>query len=242
MKVILSHPTGNSFVRALAKELLDAGILEAFYTSIASFPGSFFDKLARYNIFAELKRRGFDPSLQEYTKVFPFWELGRTASIKIGATQLTKHEKGFFSLDRSYQAFDKFVAHRIARANAKNSIAVYAYEDGALETFLSAKALGIKCVYDLPIAYWETGRKLMNEEAIRLPEWERTLVGGVTDSPKKLQRKVRELELADIVIAPSQFVVDSLPNWASSKKIVKVPFGTPIVIKDVKSREEEKKD
>src|SRR5690606_4194348 len=54
------------------------------------------------------------------------------------------------------------------------------------------------------------------------------LGGGLTDSQAKLDRKTRELELADMVIVPSQFVADSLPAWArATKRVVISPFGSP---------------
>ncbi|MBU2410890.1 MAG: glycosyltransferase family 4 protein, partial [Gammaproteobacteria bacterium] len=45
--------------------------------------------------------------------------------------------------------------------------------------------------------------------------------------PAKLDRKVKELELADLVVVPSQFVADSLPGWAAGKPRVLSPFGSP---------------
>jgi len=141
---------------------------------------------------------------------------------------LIRNEYGLFSVDSVYKNMDKYVAADLNNA-AKNGVnAVYAYEDGALETFIEAKKLGLKCIYDLPIAYWETGKKLMDQEAERLPEWAATLGGGILDSTTKLERKSRELELADLVVVPSPFVMDSLPEWAKKKKVVIAPFGTPV--------------
>jgi len=123
---------------------------------------------------------------------------------------------------------DHRVAASLKEAEKHGVTGVYAYEDGAFETFTEAKKLGIKCIYDLPIAYWETGKKLMGEEAVRLQEWAETLGGGILNSREKLDRKKRELELADLVVVPSQFVMDSLPDWAKNKKLIIVPFGTPV--------------
>lgn len=55
--------------------------------------------------------------------------------------------------------------------------AVYAYEDRAFHTFTKAQKHGIKCIYDLPIAYWEHANALLMEEPNRLPEWAETLEG-----------------------------------------------------------------
>src|SRR4029077_19437847 len=99
--------------------------------------------------------------------------------------------------------------------------------DCAEQTFLAARDLDVKCVYDLPIAYWETAQQLLREEAERYPDWEPTLV-GTRDSQAKLARKTRELDLADLVIFPSAFVFESLPvKTRSEKPCLIVPFGTP---------------
>jgi glycosyltransferase involved in cell wall biosynthesis len=106
---------------------------------------------------------------------------------------------------------------------------VYAYEDCAECSFQTARELGLRRVYDLPIAYWETAQKLLREEARRYPEWEPTL-SGTRDSEEKLARKTRELDLAEIVVCPSMFVLESLPEEARrAKKCVVAPFGSPSV-------------
>jgi glycosyltransferase involved in cell wall biosynthesis len=110
----------------------------------------------------------------------------------------------------------------------KDYSGVYAYEDGALETLTAAKDLGVRRIYDLPIAYWQTLRRLLAEEGERLPGWKATLGGGLSDSEEKLSRKSRELELAEVVVCASGFVARSLPEVAREQKtIVVAPFGSP---------------
>lgn len=225
MKILLSHPTGNANVRSVLKGLVNANILDSFYTSLACYPNSMLESLSKLSMFSELQRRKFDPSIEPYTHTYPIKEIGRILSSKFGIKGLTKHEKGFFSIDAVYEYASRKAADSL---NKKNNIAaVYAYEDGALDLFKQAKKMGIKCIYDLPIAYWETGRRLMLEEAQRLPDWAPTLAGGVKDSQVKLDRKTEELALADTVVVASQFVKDSLPSHSASKKIIFSPFGSP---------------
>ena len=231
--MLLSHPTANANVRAIAKSLTANGMLEAFFTSIGVFPGSLLDKVGEVSMFSELKRRAFDSQLKPFTWLYPWWETGRIISQKLSVPSLNN----IFSIDNSYKKFDRYVASALSEYNKdSDNRGVYAYEDGALETFIAAKKLGVKCIYDLPIAYWETGRMLMQEEAVRLPEWAPTLGGGITDTQQKLDRKAQELELADMVVLASDFVKNSLPLSASRKKLVMAPFGTPI-IGDTKARE-----
>jgi glycosyltransferase involved in cell wall biosynthesis len=226
--IVLSHPNGNANVRAIANELAAKGLLYEFNTSIAAFPNNFWYRIGGIKGLSDFRRRTFDPALRPYTKLHPFGELGKAFANKLGIKSLTKHEKGRFSTDQIYKRFDMNVSKRLQNAKSNGATAVYAYEDGALETFLEAKKLGLKCIYDLPIAYHLTLQKLLQEEAFRKPEWSDTLGGGIKDSPEKLERKLKELELADIVVVASDFVRDSLPKWALNKKIIQSPFGTPI--------------
>ena len=228
VKIILSHPTGNANVRAIAKALLTQDILHQFHTTIAVFPGNFWDNMAKMPYLAELNRRSFDPQLQPFTCTFPWRELVRTFQSKTGF-KLTQ-SKGIspFGIDEVYKSMDSRLASSLMTKSNSLVSAVYAYEDGALETFIKAKQAGIKCIYDLPIAYWETARKIIEEEALRLPKWKGTL-GGIKDSETKLLRKQQELELADVIIGPSQFVLDSLPAWASQTRRILSPFGSPHV-------------
>lgn len=227
MKILLIHPTGNQFVRALIMAFNQADMLAKFSTTLAVNGDSYWFKLLPSKLRAELGRREF-PLAPNRIATRPLLELARNLLPKLGLENAVRHEEGFASLDKVYTDLDKTVAAKLGYDVKKLGIdAVYAYEDGALETFIRAKQLGLTCIYDLPIAYWEKGRQLMQEEASRLPNWAGTLGGGIADSEQKLKRKVRELELADVVVVPGKFVLDSLPVWARKKRIVVAPFGSP---------------
>jgi glycosyltransferase involved in cell wall biosynthesis len=115
----------------------------------------------------------------------------------------------------------------LLRTSTPKAALVYAYEDGAAETFAEARKHGIKCFYELPIAYWETCQRLLNEEAERLPDWEPTLV-GTRDAAGKLDRKTKEVQDADVIVCPSLFVRDSLPRGVvQTKKCLVAEFGSP---------------
>jgi glycosyltransferase involved in cell wall biosynthesis len=238
MKLILSHPTANNNSRTAAYKLAQEDMLYEFYTAIASFPGDFLSKLQGVSFLSEIQRRNFDIALKPYTRLMPWLEVGRILSQKLGFSYLTRNEYGIFSVDSVYRGLDYKIASGLKKAVEHGVDGVYAYEDGALATFKQAKELGIKRIYDLPIAYWELGKKLMSEEADRLPGWASTLGGGLSNSANKLERKKQELELADLVLVPSQFVNDSLPDWAKNKKVIIAPFGTPVIKSPQVSRAE----
>ena len=106
MKIILSHPTGNANVRAVLTAFNEGDILDSFHTSIASFDGSFYDKLSKFRLLNDFKRRKFDNSIEESTFTYPSRELGRIISSKLKFERLIEHEKGFFSIDSVYTYID----------------------------------------------------------------------------------------------------------------------------------------
>lgn len=231
--IVISHPNGNANVRAIATSLKAKGLLYEFNTFIAAFPNNFWHRLGGIKGLADFRRRSFDPILQADTICHPYGELGRAIANKLGFQVLIKHETGKFSNDQIYHGLDEQVSKRLKKAKKNGATAVYAYEDCALETFLEAKKLGLQCIYDLPIAYHETLQEILQDEVQRRPDWAGTLGGGIWDSPQKLIRKAKELELADIIIVASDFVRNSLPKWALNKKIIQSPFGTPALNSEI---------
>lgn len=229
MKLLLSHPTGNKNVREVLSALIRSDQLTNFFTTIAADPNSSWLKLLPSNFQAEWLRRQFDVP-KDKLKTHPFLELARIVLPKLGMSSAIEHEKGWASVDAVYQNHDLWVANSLSSIRRNDGVeAVYAYEDGALHTFRKAKSLGLQCIYDLPIAYWQSSRSLLQNEADRLPDWALTLGGGISDSAEKLDRKTEELQLADTVVCPSNFVADSLPSWAKDKHLIQSHFGSPSV-------------
>jgi glycosyltransferase involved in cell wall biosynthesis len=229
MKVLMSHPTGNSNVRAVITALNNAGMLGEFNTTIAIDPEARWLKFIPKGLSEELLRRTF-PVCSDKVIRFPSVEAARLILPKMGLGSLVHKEASWASIDSVYKRLDNSAAKRLNALVKENTVnAVYGYEDGALNTFRQAKKLGLKCIYDLPIAYWATCRKLLQEEAERLPMWAQTLGGGINDSEEKLRRKTEELELADVVVGPGEFVLNSIPDWAKSKHLIMTPYGSPSI-------------
>lgn len=225
MKILMAHPTGNSNVRAVLHALAESAMLAEFNTTIAVDTNGPWRALFGKKLTDQLLRRNYQIPAK-MLKSHPLREFARITFPRIRLGSLTAPENSWASIDSVYRNLDKRTARRI-KINSSLIDGYYGYEDGALASFKIAKELGLTCIYDLPIAYWETGRKLMQEEADRLPEWARTLGGGINDSEQKLERKTKEMELADIVITPGDFVKNSLPKWAAAKTVVVAPFGSP---------------
>jgi glycosyltransferase involved in cell wall biosynthesis len=226
--ILVTHPFGNANVRAVLSALDRADRLGKFVTTLGWSNSSPFVQALPENIRAQMLRRAYD--LPHYKiKTHPAREIVRLLAEKFGLRWLTRHETGWASIDRIWQRLDQVAAEYLGQNHERLKIrGVYSYEDCAERSFATAGQLGLRRIYDLPIAYWETAQRLLGEEARRYPAWEPTL-GGTRDSPEKLARKSRELDLAEVVICPSAFVLDSLPEKTRlSKKCVVAPFGSPV--------------
>jgi glycosyltransferase involved in cell wall biosynthesis len=190
--VIVSHPNVNQYVRALLAALEARGELQEFHTTLS---------FGRRRV-ALPQRRIF-----QHARL----ELVRLAGQRLRQNWLVNHDSGLASIDAVARMLDREVAKRV-----KPSTAIYCYEDSALATFGAAQKVGVKRYYELPIMYWTTTQKLLQEEAVRYPHWEPTLL-ATRDSPAKLERKSAELALADLVICPSCNVQNSLPAGTRSQ-------------------------
>ena len=209
-KFVVSHPTGNSFVRALLEELEKNQLLEKFYTTIGA--GSSINPLVK----VLSQKRGYAiPDGKISRQWFP--ELVRLLA---RGDQSKKRKR----TDHSYLALDKKVSSKLTKEGTQ---VLHAYEDGAYYSFKRAKELGIQCSYELPIAHWATVRRLLAVEAERYPQWEPTLE-STREPEEKLFSKEEELRMADRITCPSQFVLDSIPSEIKQKTPCQIsPFGSP---------------
>ena len=232
--ILFVHPFGNANVRAVLQALEDAGMLARFVTTLGWSKFSY-PELSDH-IRGKLRRNY--PLPAERIDIHPLREVVRLAASTLALRHLTRHEKGWASIDRVWGGIDRKAARCLRKgAYGSDLRAVYAYEDCAVETFGAARDLGLRRIYDLPIAYWETSQRLLREEAERYPDWEPTL-GATRDSAEKFARKTRELELAELVICPSEFVRHSLPESARNGQSIVVPFGSPVVESEVANASE----
>jgi glycosyltransferase involved in cell wall biosynthesis len=212
--VLISHPTGNAFVREAASALAEAGLLEEFHTTLAFFGSGWR---------GDLRRRVYPAALRDFTRCHPWREAARLLAVRLGLDSLTRHEHGWASVDAVYRSLDRTVTRSL---DPKNTSAVYCYEDGALESFRSAQRLGIRRIYDLPIGYWRAARRILSEEAARRPAWACT-IEGLRDSEEKLDRKDEELRLADRIVVASSFTAQTLEECPFPvAQVSVVPYGT----------------
>ena len=127
----------------------------------------------------------------------------------------------------SYQANDWLMATMRRECQRFRVRAVHAYEDCSLLQFKEARRLGKACIYDMPIGYypaWEsTQAQLMQKFVDWLP------AGGLPSSRYiRPQQKREEMELADLVLAPSSFVADTVRAFHPNKSLALASYGVDL--------------
>lgn len=224
--IILSHPTGNTNVRSLLKALYLSNNLVKFFTTISAKQSDLYLSSLSEGLRTTILRRSYDiPSKVIETR--PHREWVRLVASRLKLHPLTSHEKGWASVDKIYHDLDRYVSVKLQAYDSVRG--VYAYEDGALATFHQAKKAGIKCFYDLPIAYWRLGKRIQQEEAELNPDWRDTMPAN-RDTDAKLHRKDEEVALSDVIYVASSFSKESLSLAPKSDcQIVVSHYGAPPV-------------
>jgi hypothetical protein len=227
MTAVVSHPHGNANVRGVVRGLHRAGLLARFVTTLGVSDQRPLSALLPSFLRRELGRRAY-PVPPGFLATAPLREAARLACLRLGWRGPVRHERGWASVDAVWRETDCRTAALIASGNLPaDTAAAYAYEDGARDTFREAKRQGWRCIYDLPIGFYQSAQRLYAEERDRMPAFASTLT-GLDDSPEKLARKQEEIELADIVVACSPFVSATLAAAGiDARKIREVQFGVP---------------
>jgi alpha-maltose-1-phosphate synthase len=218
--ILFGHPTGNpnSFHAALAH--FEAARLEAI--CIPWMPSR--TSLAGLRAVAPLRpmaqrlgRRHFAP-LRGARKVQGRWgEFRRLATRAIG--------RGDESL--AYRANDWLMATMSRECTRPAVTAVHAFEDCSLWQFVEAKKRGKACIYDMPIGYYPAWERRHGELARRYADW--LPAGGLAASPYvRPDQKRREMELADLVLAPSGFVEETIRAFHPDKPVARAPYGVDL--------------
>lgn len=226
-KIVFVHATGNQNSRHAVYGMRKAGILHSFHTSIACFKGSFLYLMSAIPLMKDFRRREFDVCIKKVTYTYPFCELLRILNRFFYFITISSDDVFHYN-DKKVTTFIEKKSNEIA--------AVYSTDEGAYNTFLKAHELGVKCLFDLPIIHWRTYQKLLSDEKVKNPQWA-SLLGIYNDSKEKLERKDRELLLADKIYVASNFVKQSILNdfpYQLHADIEVIPYGFPPINKQRK--------
>lgn len=203
-RVTVSHPFGNPNSYNAALAFHEAGLLSSFHTCLFRPFGV---------------RRRYHPGLVGAAfQTHPRAEILRLALGSFGRSPRM--------VDHTGRLFDQAVAAGLSTEDG----AIYAYEDWACNSFLRARDLGLSTYYELPTAYFGETRRLLDQEIRREPGL-KPYLQALNEPDAKLERKRRELAMADIVICPSTFVRRSLDGRLSNRSISHViPYGSDTTV------------
>ena len=219
MNILFGHPCGNPNSHHAALAHFDAHRLEAF--CVAWLPSDLTLRILEHagplqQMARRLRRRRFSP-LSDVPKI-----QGRLGELR----RLIKRAMGRRGEALSYEANDwlmRTMKRECRRASVK---AVHSYEDCSLWQFEEAKRLGKACIYDLPIGYYDAWLRTQANLERKFADW-------LPPEPSfrryvRPEQKRREMELADLVLAPSSFVAESVRAFHPHKALALAPYGVDL--------------
>lgn len=217
-KVCVAHLGARRYY-ALPRVIHEAGMLERFYTDI--FVGN--KSLAR----APLRR------VANATKIHALQRWlnrdheqlpnARVTSYDLFGLQSTLRRRFLGSTSDRYARINAEFNRRILRSGLPDCDVVWGWNSASLELFRHAKQLGKLCVLDQNLPPNAIVAALLREEQARWPGWQPSL--AASDKSALIARQSQEWELADCIVAPSDFVrAGLLEVGVDSNKLRIVPY------------------
>jgi len=218
--VLFGHPGGNPNSHHAALAHFEAHQLEAF--CVPWMPSRLTLQLLERvvplrSMARRLGRRGFPP-LAEAPKI-----QGRLGEMRRLIT------RGFGCGDEalSYQANDWLMRTMRRECRRVNVRAVHSYEDCSLWQFQEAQRLRKACIYDMPTVYYPAWEHTQAKLAQKFVDWLPT--GGLPSNRYvRPQQKRQEMELADLVLAPSSFAAETVLAFHPKKALALAPYGVDL--------------
>ena len=215
--ILIGHPTGNPNSHHAALSHAEAGRLAAFV--VPYFPGKTSLRLLRWlpgmhSMAMRLERRRFEPLAS-----FPIVQ-GRPGEFR----RLALRALGLGDESLSYEANDWLMKKMSGLTANREVSAVHCYEDAALSCFESARRLGKPCIYDMPIGYYAAWESVLAGLLKKFEDW--VPAGGVPSSRYvRPRQKALEMELADLVLAPSSFAEATIRAHFPGKTVRRAGYG-----------------
>lgn len=226
----LAHLAPTPFVQQVAKALYDEGMLARFATTFTKRSEAnwqkalcYLAKIAKYDLTRQLSRREITDIPLSLVKDRPWQELTRFLVSRIDKQKILTDAVFHWELED----FDRWVA----RENLTESNVVYGYEYGCLNTFKIAKQRGIARIYDVPAPEHDFSENIIHREIANYSELNTPYRRYTRERQQiRTQKRVAEWNLADIVVANSEFTKKSYADAGLNVDKVKViPYGAPPV-------------
>lgn len=227
MKAAIAHLIPAPFTQQVARALEEQGNLESFFCTLVDQPearwqalASGLASLAGLDLRRDLRRRAITEVPAERVRSYPRREVLRMLQVRLWNDPVLGDH--FFHWARN--GFESWVGRQLEGLDL-----IYGYEYGSLQIFERAHQLGIRKVYDIPSPEHDFVEQLLAPEFARFPE----LITPYRDyttarQAERTERRRREWELADLVIANSSLTAESwkAAGWVD-RPVAVVPYGAP---------------
>jgi alpha-maltose-1-phosphate synthase len=221
MSVLFGHPTGSPFSHNAALAHYEAGRLEAFCVPWMPSRATLrmIERVKPLSGKAQRLRRRHFPPLADAPKI-----QGRSGELQ----RLLIRAFGWGDDGRlASEANDWLMRTMTVECRRSAVTAVHAYEDCSLWQFTEAKRLGKACIYEMPIGYYLAWEETQAALARRYADW--VPPAGLPSSRHvRPQQKRQEMELADAVLAPSNFVADTIRSFHPHKSVALASYGVDL--------------
>jgi glycosyltransferase involved in cell wall biosynthesis len=215
--ILFGHQTGNPNSHHAALAHFERGRLAAFV--LPWFPGRTTLELLKQlpltrTMAMRLSRRRFEPLAgAEFVQ-------GRLSEFR----RLMVRAAGSSDNRLCYEVNDWLMDTMQREATRRNVTAIHSPEDASLQQFEEAKRRGKACVYDMPIGYYSWWDEKQKQLAHDYAEW--VPAGGLPSSRYvRPEQKIKEMELADLVLVACGFVEKTIREFHPDKKIALAPYG-----------------
>ena len=228
MKLVLAHPGVGPFVQQTARALLEAGLLDSYWTTFVDRPDARWrNRLvqlasqAGWNIEQEFGRRAVQEIPAGLLQHAPFWEIIRSLLARSRADPRLVDlvwEHGILRFDRG-----------VAKRALRNAAGIYGYEYSALASFQEAERRGLARVYEVPSPEHDFVEGVIQREIEQFPDLDDgTRQYFVKRQRRRTARRRKEWALAEVVIANSTLTRDSYRSAGLDvSKVRVIPLGAP---------------
>jgi glycosyltransferase involved in cell wall biosynthesis len=230
LKLVLANPGVGPFVQQTALALLEAELLDSYWTTFVDRPDARWRKMlvqlvsrAGWNIEQELGRRAVQEVPASLLHDAPFWEGIRSVLARLRADPRLVD----FVWEHGILAFDRGVAN----GALKGATGIYGYEYSALASFQEAERRGLARIYEVPSPEHEFVENVIQLEIEQFPELDDgTRQYFLNRQARRTARRREEWALAEVVIANSTFTRDSYKSAGLDvSKVRVIPLGSPRV-------------
>jgi starch synthase len=229
--ILFIHPTGNPNVKNAVKALHDKGL--NCYVSTGFVYKKEFDKYLSFiplRVRKVIENKLYCRAWLHMDRVHFYsnssLDLFKFFILRMGVMDFSGLKGQYFN-DLIYRNLDEVTSRRVVPKHLLIK-AIYAYEDCAASSFEFFKKQGTKCFYELPIMHYKKKDQIMSEERERWPELKHCV--ELLKEPRwKIDRKDKEIALADHIIVAATVTKDSLiEHGINEKRISVIPYGAPV--------------